>query len=72
VLRQRFADGDAAKLPVLADAEALPDFLTALRAAMEAVQSARQLHPSVRQPWPSWRRGIGRTSPRQKSPPPST
>lgn len=49
VLRQRFADGDAAKLPVLTDAEALPDFLTALRAAMEAVQSARQLHPSVRQ-----------------------
>ena len=49
VLRQRFADGDAAKLPVLTDAEALPDFLTALRAAIEAVQSARQLHPSVRQ-----------------------
>lgn len=43
------ADEDAAALQALADAESLPAFLAALRTKLTALQSARQLHPSVRQ-----------------------
>lgn len=48
-LHQCLADEDAAALQALADAESLPAFLAALRTKLTALQSARQLHPSVRQ-----------------------
>ena len=48
-LHQCLADEDAAALQALADAESLPAFLAALRTKLTALQSACQLHPSVRQ-----------------------
>lgn len=49
LLRQRFAGQDETSLEELAEAEALPAFLATLRKKQDSLQSAKQLHPSVRQ-----------------------